>query len=183
MRMTRAGYLADFYVYPVVAAALGISAMVPAPHHWSALGCAFVAGLAAWTLLEYVMHRWVFHRVPWIRNHHEEHHRDPWAFVGTPTWLSIAAFLCLVLLPSASMCGLATGSSFTAGLSMGYLAYAAAHYGAHYGHFAPGSPLSRFKRRHAMHHHCDIEGNFGVTTPFWDRVFGTALAAGHPRAR
>lgn len=177
MQMTRAGYLADFYVYPVVAAALALSALVPAPHPWFALACAFVAGLAAWTPIEYVMHRWVFHRAPGFRGLHEEHHRDPKAFVGTPTWLSVVVILSLVLLPSVAMCGLPVGSSFTAGLTLGYLAYVTAHYAAHYGHFAPGSYLSRLKRRHAMHHHSDVEGNFGVTTPFWDRVFGTAVRA------
>jgi sterol desaturase/sphingolipid hydroxylase (fatty acid hydroxylase superfamily) len=177
MQMTRAGYLADFYVYPFAAAALGISAMVPAPHRWNALGCAFAAGLATWTLLEYGLHRWVFHHAPWIRDRHEDHHRDPRAFVGTPTWLSIAAIVSLILLPSASAFGVAIGSSFTAGLALGYLAYVAVHYGTHHAHFAPGSYLSRLKRRHAIHHHGGVEGNFGVTTAIWDRVFGTAIAA------
>jgi sterol desaturase/sphingolipid hydroxylase (fatty acid hydroxylase superfamily) len=176
MRLTRAGYLADFYVYPFVAAALGTLALIPAPRHWCTLGCAFASGLAAWTLVEYVLHRWVLHHAPWVRLRHEEHHRDPKAFVGTPTWLSVVAILALVLLPSASLWGRATGSSFTAGLTLGYLAYVSAHYGAHYGHFAPGTYLSRLKRRHAMHHHGDGEGNFGVTTPLWDRVFGTVVS-------
>jgi sterol desaturase/sphingolipid hydroxylase (fatty acid hydroxylase superfamily) len=173
MQLTRAGYLADFYVYPCIAAALGLVAVFPAPRHWVALGFALAAGLAAWTLLEYVLHRWVFHHAPWIRNRHEEHHHDPKAFVGTPTWLSIVAIASLILLPSVWLGGLAIGSSFTAGLVLGYLAYVAAHYGSHYGHFRPGSYLARLKRRHAIHHHGDGERNFGVTTPFWDRVFGT----------
>jgi sterol desaturase/sphingolipid hydroxylase (fatty acid hydroxylase superfamily) len=29
--------------------------------------------------------------------------------------------------------------------------------------------------RHARHHHLSDTGNFGVTTEFWDRVFGTTL--------
>jgi len=28
---------------------------------------------------------------------------------------------------------------------------------------------------HAVHHYRDDEGNFGVTTSFWDRVFGTRI--------
>ena len=180
MRLSRAGYLADFYVYPCVAAVLGALAIVPAPRHWSALGGAFVAGLAAWTLLEYLMHRWVLHRGPWIRNHHEAHHRDPKAFVGTPTWLSLVAILVVVMLPSALASGQAIGSSFTAGLALGYLWYGAMHYAAHHGHASPGSYLHRLKRRHALHHHSDAGGNFGVTTLFWDRVFGTRLTRSPP---
>jgi sterol desaturase/sphingolipid hydroxylase (fatty acid hydroxylase superfamily) len=91
--------------------------------------------------------------------------------------LSVVAILSLVLLPSASMCGLEIGSSFTGGLALGYLAYVAVHYGTHHAHFAPGSYLSRLKRRHAIHHHSGTEGNFGVTTAIWDRVFGTAVVA------
>ena len=173
MQMSRAGYLADFYAYPIVAGVLFISAVAPAPRRWPALGFAFATGLATWTLLEYVLHRWVFHRVAWFRTRHSEHHQDPKAFIGTPTWMSIAAMGAFVLLPSVWMWGAAIGCSFTAGLSLGYLVYAAAHYGAHHAHFAPGTYLSRLKRRHAIHHHAGSESNFGVTTQFWDRVFGT----------
>jgi sterol desaturase/sphingolipid hydroxylase (fatty acid hydroxylase superfamily) len=30
-------------------------------------------------------------------------------------------------------------------------------------------------RRHAQHHYSTQPGNFGVTTAFWDRIFGTVL--------
>jgi sterol desaturase/sphingolipid hydroxylase (fatty acid hydroxylase superfamily) len=32
--------------------------------------------------------------------------------------------------------------------------------------------LRRLIKLHAVHHH-DTDHNFGVTTAFWDRVFGT----------
>ncbi|MDB5858915.1 MAG: Fatty acid hydroxylase superfamily protein [Ramlibacter sp.] len=174
MQLTRAGYLADFYVYPGFALALAALALAPAPRPWPALACAAGAGLVTWTLLEYVLHRWLFHRVSWIREQHEAHHRDPQAFVGTPTWLSLLAISALVMLPSLLEWGVAIGSSFTAGLALGYLWYAAVHYAVHHWRATPGSALFRLKRLHAMHHHREAAANFGVTTPFWDRVFRTS---------
>jgi sterol desaturase/sphingolipid hydroxylase (fatty acid hydroxylase superfamily) len=35
--------------------------------------------------------------------------------------------------------------------------------------------LIQASRRHAQHHYAMQSGNFGVTTSFWDRVFGTAI--------
>jgi sterol desaturase/sphingolipid hydroxylase (fatty acid hydroxylase superfamily) len=174
MHLTRAGYLADFYVYPGVVLAMGALAVVPAPRPWWTLGCAFVAGLAAWTLLEYVLHRWVFHHVPLIRALHEAHHHHPTAFVGTPTWLSLVAICGLVLMPSSLEWGVAIGSSFSAGVVLGYLWYAAVHYAVHHWHARPRSRFFRLKRLHAIHHHTNTGANFGVTTPLWDRVFGTS---------
>ena len=37
--------------------------------------------------------------------------------------------------------------------------------------------LMHMKRYHLQHHYYDYENGFGVTTRFWDRVFGTELAA------
>jgi sterol desaturase/sphingolipid hydroxylase (fatty acid hydroxylase superfamily) len=80
------------------------------------------------------------------------------------------------MLPSMLAAGVAVGSSFTAAVVLGYLGYGTVHYGAHHWHAAPGSYFSSLKRRHAIHHHAGVEGNFGVTTLFWDRVFGTQVA-------
>jgi sterol desaturase/sphingolipid hydroxylase (fatty acid hydroxylase superfamily) len=65
----------------------------------------------------------------------------------------------------------------------GYLAYVFVHSATH--HWAPrrGSYLFRARRRHALLHHRSEEGNFGVTTGFWDVVFGTALEASDLRRR
>jgi sterol desaturase/sphingolipid hydroxylase (fatty acid hydroxylase superfamily) len=176
MLLTRAGYFADFYVYPCVSVGLGALALVPQPRHWPALGGAFLAGLAAWTLLEYILHRWLFHNAPWFRGHHDAHHNQPKALFGTPTWLSLLAIFALVLLPATLAGGVAIGSSFTAGVALAYAWYTAVHYFTHHGHAAPGSYFHGLKRSHAIHHHSDVPGNFGVTTLFWDRVFATRLA-------
>jgi sterol desaturase/sphingolipid hydroxylase (fatty acid hydroxylase superfamily) len=173
MRLTRAGFLADFYVYPCVVATLGALAISRAHRDWRALGLAFLAGLCAWTLLEYLVHRWIFHHAPWVRRQHAAHHDDPKALVGTPTWLSVATLSVVVMLPSMVAEGLAIGSSFSAGLVLGYLWYCIVHYGAHHWHVARRGYFSRMKRRHAIHHQVDVASNYGVTTSVWDRLFRT----------
>ena len=173
MRLTRAAFLADFYVYPCVVALLCAIAVSGAPRNWQALSLAFLTGLCGWTLLEYVVHRWVFHRAPWIRQQHAAHHDDPKALVGTPTWLSVATLFVIAMLPSVIVAGLALGSSFTAGLVLGYLWYCTVHYGAHQWHAAGRGYFHRMKRRHAIHHQVEVGSNFGVTTSVWDHVFRT----------
>jgi sterol desaturase/sphingolipid hydroxylase (fatty acid hydroxylase superfamily) len=174
MRLTRASFLADFYVYPCVVALLGAIAITHAHHDWPRLGLAFLAGLCGWTLLEYFVHRCVFHHAPWIRQQHGAHHHDPKALVGTPTWLSVFTLFVIALLPSVLVAGLAIGSGFTAGLVLGYLWYCTVHYGAHHWHAARRGYFHRMKRRHAIHHQAETDSNFGVTTSVWDHVFGTS---------
>jgi len=173
MRLTRAGFLADFYVYPCVVATLGALAISQASRDWQALSLAFLTGLCAWTLLEYLVHRWIFHHAPWVRQQHAAHHDDPKALEGTPTWLSVATLFAIAMVPSVIVAGIATGSSFTAGLVLGYLWYCTVHYGTHHWHAQRRGYFSRIKRRHAIHHQVDGRGNFGVTTSLWDHVFRT----------
>jgi sterol desaturase/sphingolipid hydroxylase (fatty acid hydroxylase superfamily) len=181
MQLTRVGYFADFYVYPVVAVALGALALSHTPHHWPALGFAFAGGIGGWTLLEYLMHRWVFHRVPGIRPLHEAHHDDPKALIGTPVWLGTLIFAFITALSVLAL-GLPLGANFTAGLVLGYLWYATVHYGTHHWHVGTRGYFSRIKRWHAIHHHVAGRANFGVTTSLWDHVFRTGGASYNSRA-
>jgi sterol desaturase/sphingolipid hydroxylase (fatty acid hydroxylase superfamily) len=182
MQLTRVGYFADFYVYPLMAVTLGAVALSLTPGRWPALGLALLVGLGGWTLLEYVMHRWIFHRAPGIRALHDAHHDDPKALIGTPTWLGVTVILAFVWTPSVWVAGLPIGCSFTAGLVLGYLGYVAVHYGTHHWHVGTRGYFSRIKRRHAIHHHVAGRGNYGVTTSLWDHVFRTGVASYSSRA-
>ena len=60
-----------------------------------------------------------------------------------------------------------------AGTVVGYLAYDWTHYYTH--HFRPTTRLGKFLRRYHMeHHYKDSESHFGISSPLWDWVFGTA---------
>lgn len=134
-----------------------------------------VAGLAAWTLVEYLMHRFVFHHFPFARRLHQLHHEHPSdpdaerTSLTTPLVVSPFAFLVL------GIAGLKDGSAMFAGLLSGYLIFIAVHYAVHRWPIEPGSWLYSIKLRHLTHHHLE-DCNFGVTTGFWDAVFRTSAS-------
>ena len=61
------------------------------------------------------------------------------------------------------------------GMLTGYTVYLLVHHAIHIRAPTPGTYLYRARLHHAVHHYRDDEGNFGVTTSFWDRVFGTRI--------
>ena len=132
-----------------------------------------LVGAAAWTLLEYLVHRIVFHRysVAGRRLHqlHHDHPNDPDAersSLSTPLIASPIGFLLIVT------AGLEDGSGFFAGLLLGYLAFIVVHYAVHSWPIGPNSWLYSAKMRHLTHHRFE-DCNYGVTTSFWDIVFRT----------
>lgn len=175
MRQSKYAYYADFVVYPlVVAAILGANVWRPQAHALLAWLVAFLLGMAAWTLIEYGLHRFVFHRFPIIAAIHDMHHENPRAYVGTPIWVSLATFGCGFIALRFEL-GTEAASGVTAGLMTGYLWYVVLHDAVHRRQIDHTSPLYRAKLRHARHHHGE-EGNFGVITAVWDHAFGTAVA-------
>jgi sterol desaturase/sphingolipid hydroxylase (fatty acid hydroxylase superfamily) len=178
MRLSKRGYFADFVVYPPVAIVLVVAATRPGSTlSWRESVFVSGAGIAAWTLLEYVIHRVLLHGVRYFAMMHEMHHDDPGGFVGTPTWLSLGMFCSGALLPLWWETGFDLASDFTAGLILGYLWYVGVHYVIHHRRIEPGTYLYRLKRDHELHHHARLGCNFGVTTSFWDRVFATTFAS------
>lgn len=140
-----------------------------------------VPGAAAWTLLEYLIHDRLGHRSP--KNNpfgveHMAHHAETSYFA--PAWKKVLAAKVVV---SGTWCALAPvlGSggalAFACGLAGMYSAYEIVHRRAHTR--APRGRYGRFLRRHHFHHHFhDPRANFGVTSPFWDWVFGTYARPG-----
>ncbi|KAH0565756.1 fatty acid alpha-hydroxylase [Trichoglossum hirsutum] len=55
----------------------------------------------------------------------------------------------------------------------GYICYDMTHYFLH--HRSLPSYYRELKKYHLRHHYADYENGFGVTSRFWDRVFGTEL--------
>jgi len=151
----------------------------------------FVLGLLAWTLLEYGLHRFLFHLAPeptfeskfrqfMVHGYHHEFPNDRMRLVA-PLLLSVPVGLCV-----AGAYYLLFGSyywlTWFAGTILGYIAYDWMHYYTH--HFRPTTRLGRFLRRYHMeHHYKDSGSHFGISSPLWDYVFGTAKlreGAGEP---
>jgi sterol desaturase/sphingolipid hydroxylase (fatty acid hydroxylase superfamily) len=131
-----------------------------------------VLGFAAWTFLEYLVHRAVFHQQSLGRRLHQLHHDNPGdadaerSSLSTPLLALPVGYLLIVV------AGLEDGSAMFAGLLLGYLAFIAIHYAVHRCRIEPGSLLYPAKLRHLLHHRVET-CNFGVTTDFWDVVFRT----------
>ena len=167
---------ADFFVYGSAALVLSVWLALQAPGADARvlLGWAVLAllGVFAWTLLEYLLHRFVLHGLQPFARWHAQHHRAPAALIGTPTVVSAPLFALLVALPAALLLGPLQGVVFTWGALLGYLAYSATHHVLHH------RPLThpwwqRRKFAHAKHHHLMQPCCFGVTSGFWDWVLRT----------
>lgn len=175
MRLSKIGYYADFIVYPALLLALGVfEAHNPSLASRSQWILALAGGTAAWSLVEYLAHRFVLHVIPPFRRLHALHHRSPTALIGTPTWLSVAIIGLGVFAPLWDAMGFNLASGLTAGFTLGYVWYVGVHHAVHRWRATPGSYLHRAKRRHAWHHLRGPSCNFGVTTDWWDRAFGSA---------
>jgi sterol desaturase/sphingolipid hydroxylase (fatty acid hydroxylase superfamily) len=123
------------------------------------------------------MHRYLLHRVQPFKSWHEEHHQRPDAIIFTPTILSLAWQFVLIFIPALLAGGPWRASALTFGVLAGYLSYTITHHAVH--HWHTDNPwLKQRKRWHALHHHrTDQPGCYGVTTAFWDHVFGSARHA------
>lgn len=167
--MSRLSYYADFFVMPALILAVSAAGLAGDGGVVLFVGGALAGGLS-WTLTEYVIHRHLFHRLPFFLRAHDEHHRRPRARTGLSSWHSLA-----VLVVLAAMLWFLLGPSglgFLAGFASGYLAYIVVHHAIHHRTIGPGHPLYAAKMRHLVHHK-GVEANFGVVTPVWDHVFGT----------
>jgi sterol desaturase/sphingolipid hydroxylase (fatty acid hydroxylase superfamily) len=183
MKMSKLGYFSEFLFFPPLILAATFLAFhksaPPPPVEWLFV---FGLGIAGWTLVEYFLHRVLFHHAPILSFIHERHHDAPQELIGTPAWLSALVGLIAVAGPAWAIVGLGLDVAATAGLATGYLWYVFAHYASHHWRPRHGSYLYRVRLRHARHHHLSGAGNFGVTTGLWDRVFGTVLETPVARA-
>jgi sterol desaturase/sphingolipid hydroxylase (fatty acid hydroxylase superfamily) len=164
VRLTKAEYFADFFITPPITVALAVASLRHgAGVQWVGM---FLVGLVAWTLYEYVTHRWLLHHWWILSEVHALHHDDQRDY--------IAAHPAVTILLYAAFWGVfgIRSSAVMVGFSVGYVIYAAAHTAFHHSSFHHGTSLYWLKRRHALHHRFDF-ANFGVTTPVWDILFGT----------
>jgi dihydroceramide fatty acyl 2-hydroxylase len=137
-------------------------------------------GYIIWTLTEYLGHRYLFHaefpgtfgaRLHFlIHGVHHDHPNDPLRLVMPP--LLSAPILLIALLIGRVLFGVPLVYPALMGFMLGYLSYDMVHYYVH--HAEPKTRLGRSLRRvHMLHHFRDPERGFGVSAPWWDKIFGT----------
>ncbi|KAH8812022.1 hypothetical protein F5884DRAFT_750346 [Xylogone sp. PMI_703] len=157
----------------------GLSSVFEEAAYW-------LLGLALWTLVEYVLHRFLFHLDGYLPDHpvaltlhfllHGIHHYLPmdklrlvmpptlFLALATPFW-KLAHFVFYYNWHAAT-------AVFCGGI-FGYICYDLTHYFLH--HRTLPAYMRQLKKHHLEHHFMDYQNGFGVTSPFWDWVFGTEL--------
>lgn len=153
-----------------------------APELTIALLAALPAGAALWTFMEYTLHRFAFHEARGSNYGSREHlrHHGSEDTVLESWFLSWAGVLLVSLVLIPALGHLAGIEQIGWGVGFGYLAgygfYDWVHWRAHRrpiprGRF--GRYEARVRRHHFIHHFHAPLRNHGVTSPFWDHVFGT----------
>ncbi len=143
----------------------------------------FLSGVAFWTLFEYFFHRYVFHftprgefqkRVSFL--FHGVHHQYPNDKKRLVMPIALSLLIAIVLFAVFSLLFGSWTWAFSSGFALGYLAYDMTHYSIH--HFKPPRVkyLKNVWKSHIDHHFRDSTKGYGVSSSFWDRVFGTLQA-------
>jgi len=142
-------------------------------------GLIFFGGILFWTFFEYMIHRFIFHlitenprtqRIAYIMhgNHHEFPRDRNRLFMPPLPSLIISAIVFLIMY----LLILKNVYVFFPGFILGYLLYASMHYAIHAWR-PPFKWLKPIWRNHHLHHYKNDEKGFGVSSHFWDKIFGT----------
>lgn len=143
-----------------------------------------ILGALRWTLLEYLLHRFLFHyegenkilqRIAWTV--HGIHHTQPTVSsrLLTPPAASLGVGLVIaffdwlffgVILGQGWL-----GYAFISGTAWGHILYDVIHWS---GHFLDiDNKVLRSLRKNHMRHHRTHNKRYGVSTTLWDHIFGT----------
>lgn len=152
----------------------------------------FIAGMIFFTLIEYIIHRFIFHfhvtskkqsEIQYsIHGVHHQFPKDKDRLVMPPVISIVLAVGFYFLFRQIFS---AQGLMFFAGFSAGYSVYLIIHYAVH--KFHPPKNFFRFWwKHHSLHHYYSNEASFSVSFPLWDFLFGTMpkknLPPGNPEA-
>lgn len=158
------------------------------PLYFLILNC----GFGIWSFLEYSFHRFIFHiddKLPdWnplLKLHfllHGVHHKipnDPYRLVMPPAMFGILSAIGYAIFKyflffwiSHEIFSALFGSTL-----IGYVCYDMMHYAGHHFKSKDNSYFGKLRRYHMKHHYLPdgYKAGFGITTKFWDYIFGTLL--------
>lgn len=188
-RMTLRQLWVAYFQYPAIVAyiALALASVLvwfeyPASLGQTALSVGAI--ILAYPLVWYCLHRWVLHsnwmfKVPFLastwKRIHYDHHQDPnhleVLFGALHTTLPTIA---IVTLPIGYSIGGIGGAA--AALAAGLLTtcvYEFVHCIQHLAYKPKSKLIAEMKKRHMAHHFHDENGNYGITSYFWDKALGT----------
>ena len=140
----------------------------------------FLAGILSWTLFEYILHRFLFHFYPdWKLQQrlqftmHGVHHQYPQDKDRLVMPITVSIPLSVLLM---GLFYLLLGNqawTFTSGFMLGYLVYDMIHYSVHFFTHFKQPWFLKLRQHHMDHHFRNSQRGFGVSSPFWDRIFRT----------
>lgn len=174
-----------FYFYTAVAGCLWATA-AGGGLGGGGVALLLVSGFLSWGLVEYGLHRFIFHHDArsepgrrFVHAAHLSHHENPRAvdslFAGLGMSVPIAAGYWLL---AWAVTGSWRAASYLfIGLVAGYFCYEWLHFQAHHGR-PRLRPFRYLKRYHLLHHHRTPDLRFGVTSPLLDFLLGTFRPAG-----
>jgi sterol desaturase/sphingolipid hydroxylase (fatty acid hydroxylase superfamily) len=178
--LSKVHFSVPLYIFVPVIGYFSWKAISPGQMPLISFSAYYFGGLFIWSFTEYVMHRFVFHFTPrgkfMERIHfifHGVHHDYPNDAKR------------LVMPPSVSI-PLATGfyflftlfmsefpvAAFFSGFITGYLFYDMTHYALHHANFK-SEFWKKLKKHHMIHHYSESNKGYGVSSNFWDKVFGS----------
>ncbi|KAI5783588.1 sphingolipid fatty acid hydroxylase [Geopyxis carbonaria] len=157
--------------------------------NYTAVAMLFAVGYGIWTLVEYGLHRCLFHldeKMPdnrvFITLHfvlHGVHHylpMDKLRLVMPPTLFLALATPFWKLAHILFYWDWHIATNIYCGGIFGYVCYDLTHYFLH--HRKLPAHYQDLKKYHLQHHFADFQKGFGVTSKFWDKIFGTELLYG-----
>jgi len=146
----------------------------------------YIVGALMWSIMEYVLHRWVFHLEVFSNSGnvfhyfaHGIHHLIPTdssrltfpplfaAVLGTAFFFLFRSCAAAFFTPAQLSYNL-----FYSGFILGYVMYDTMHYFFHHSN-SENRIFKRLKAAHMNHHYKNEFANFGVSSPLWDFVFQT----------
>ena len=185
-------------LYPVsalyTAYAMAILGLALRTSHKATALLFFALGVAAWTSLEYAVHRYILHGrfpdgpAPWTHALHKyfdhlhiEHHQRPWDGNHVSGTIRDTLPFALVLAAIGFFFPFHTAPVFLAGLLQAYIAEEWVHHSVHFCQFK-GKYFQYIKRHHLYHHSPKGAGvGYGLSSGIWDVVWQTRIPEGERR--
>jgi len=177
---TRANGYAGLVSDTAVSSALLLAASRQPDAHLGSAAPLVICGVLAFSLVEYCMHRWLFHgSVAIFEQGHRKHHEQPEAHDSLPFFLPPLAMLALAAV-LARLISTTPGLWLAGGVAAGYAAYGLTHTAFHAMRFRQNW-CRRWAAAHHIHHY-HAGSNFGVTSPLWDFLLQTRYVPVRKRA-
>ncbi|NUQ26406.1 MAG: sterol desaturase family protein [Saprospiraceae bacterium] len=149
----------------------------------------FAGGAILFTFVEYNVHKRLFHAPPdasdqrkkityTVHGIHHDYPKDKQRLAMPPAMsVTISTVLLIVFRVTLGQYAFST----LAGFMVGYALYLVIHYSVHI--FRPPNNFVKYLWvNHAIHHYSEEGVMFGVSSPFWDYVYGTIPKKMHRRS-